>query len=113
MVRRLTAALAAAMLLTLAAAATARAAIPATITIKSGHKLTPPVIALPNHADLRLTLKDADHRAHTVTVDGRRVHIAAGHAAHLNLQHLTTGHYALRVDGHRRGHLTVGAAGGP
>jgi hypothetical protein len=118
MTRRLHAAPVAAVL---AAAGLGAAAAPAgadftirtTITVARDHRLTPPVIALPNHTHLRLTVHDATRRPHTLSVRGQSILVSRGRDVHLDLRGLTTGRYPVSVDGHVRGHLTVGAAGGP
>jgi hypothetical protein len=87
--------------------------IKASMEIRSGSRLSPPVIALPNHTHLALTVSDGDHRGHSVAVDGVRAHIPAGGVVHLDIRHLTTDTYPVTVDGQAGGKITVGSAGGP
>jgi hypothetical protein len=87
--------------------------IKASIKIRSASRVSPPVIALPNHTHLALSVTDGDHRGHSVAVDGVRARVPAGGVAHLDIRHLTTDTYPVTVDGHAAGKITVGSAGGP
>jgi hypothetical protein len=87
--------------------------IKASMEIRSASRVSPPVIALPNHTHLALSVTDGDHRGHSVAVDGVRARVPAGGVAHLDIRHLTTDTYPVTVDGHAAGKITVGSAGGP
>jgi hypothetical protein len=85
----------------------------ATMTIKSGRRLSPPVIALPTLVFLKLTVIDGDGHAHTVAIGPAHVQLPAGGRALLSVSNLKDGSYSVTVDGHRQGKITVGSAGGP
>jgi hypothetical protein len=87
--------------------------IKASMEIRSASRVSPPVIALPNHTHLALSVTDGDHRGHSVAVDGVRARVPAGGVARLDIRHLTTDTYPVTVDGHVAGKITVGSAGGP
>jgi hypothetical protein len=85
----------------------------ATMTIKSGGRLSPPVIALPSRVFLKLIVVDGDGHSHTVAIGLAHVHVAAGGHALLSVRNLNDGSYSVTVDGQRDGKVTIGTAGGP
>jgi hypothetical protein len=91
--------------------------LPATFTVRSGERLSPPAISAPGGVTIVLTVVSGDGRAHNVVVGGpasRSLSVPAGGRASVELAGVRNGTYPIAVDGHAEaGSLTVGVAPGP
>ncbi len=97
-------------------AQTAPARIPATFQLQAGGRLSPSTVSIPAFLAVDLSVASHDGAGHTVTVripSARTLTIGPhGHAAVL-LRGLRAGQYAILVDGHPRGTLSIGGEPGP
>jgi hypothetical protein len=87
--------------------------LPATFTIISGAKLSPPTVSAPAGVAVQLTVLSRDGKAHQVAVASHRLSVPAGGSASAVLSGLGKGNYPLSVDGVKRGTLVIGVAPGP
>jgi hypothetical protein len=91
--------------------------LPASFTIRAGGVLTPPSIAAPKHTDIQLSVTSADGKTHSVAIQASPhyyyLKVRPGSPARALLRELRDGHYAITVDGAKRGILIVGAVPGP
>ena len=90
--------------------------VPATFTIHSGGKLSPPQVSLPAHLAVQVTVIAADGHSHRVVVmtpSPRTLSVPAGGHASVLISGLPTGRYPLELDGTKAGLLVTGAQPGP
>ncbi len=90
--------------------------VPATFTVRSGGKLTPPQISLPAHLAVQVTVLSGDGQAHRVVVmtpSPRTLSVPAGGRASVLIGGLKVGRYPLELDGTMAGLLVTGAQPGP
>ncbi len=92
------------------------ARVPATFTIGSGGRLSPPAVSAPAFLAVQLTVVSQDSRSHQVLVRTPTPHPLAvpahGHASVL-IPGLRAGRYPLEIDGASRGALSIGGEPGP
>lgn len=90
--------------------------VPATFTVRSGGKLTPPQISLPAHLAVQVTVVSGDGHAHRVVVmtpSPRTLSVSAGGRASVLIGGLKVGRYPIELDGTAAGLLVTGAQPGP
>ena len=90
--------------------------VPASYTIRSGGKLSPPVVTVPAFLAVQLSIASGDGSAHTVLVKTPSPHtlnVPAHGRKSILIPGLRAGQYAIDVDGKPGGSLTIGGEPGP
>jgi hypothetical protein len=90
--------------------------VPATFTVRSGGKLSPPQISLPAHLAVQVTVISGDghpHRVVVMTPSPRTLSVPAGGRASVLVGGLKVGRYPIELDGTAAGLLVTGAQPGP
>lgn len=90
--------------------------MPADYLIRSGGRLSPPVVTVPTFLAVQLSIHSADGSTHTVLIRTPSPHtlvVPADGRKSILIPGLRAGQYAIVIDGKRAGSLTIGGEPGP